>query len=87
MLEYAVPVWSPYPKKDIESLEKVQKRASREDRCRLLNWQTLEKLREFLSRVQSHDKVFGIDSLPFSFFFVELTKCNQTRANHDYKLI
>ena len=28
---------------------------------------------------------FGINSLPFSDFF-KLTKCNRTRANHDYKL-
>ena len=97
ILEYAVPVWSPYQKKDIESLEKVQRRASRlalkqkrgemsyEDRCRLLNWQTLEKRREFLSLIQCYKIVLGIDSLPFSDFF-ELTKCNRTRANHDYKL-
>ena len=58
---------------------------SYEDRCRLLNWQTLEKRREFLSLVQCYKIVFGIDSLPFSDFF-ELTKCNRTRANHDNKL-
>ena len=58
---------------------------SYEDRCRLLNWQTLEKRREFLSLVQCYNIVFGIDSLPFSDFF-ELTKCNRTRADHDYKL-
>ena len=69
ILEYAVPVWSPYQKKDIESLEKVQRRASRlalkqkrgemsyEDRCRLLNWQTLEKRREFLSLIQCYKMV------------------------------
>ena len=97
ILEYAAPVWSPHQKKDMESLEKVQRRASRlalkqmrgemsyEDRCRLLNWQTLEKRREFLSLVQCYKIVFGIDSLPFSDFF-ELTKCYRTRPNHDYKL-
>ena len=53
-------------------LGKVQRRASRlalkqkrgemssEDRCRLLNWQTLEKRREFLSLVQCYKIVFGI---------------------------
>ena len=81
----------------ISSLEKFQRWASRlalkqkrgemsyEDRCRLLNWQTLEKRREFLSLIQYYKIVLGIDSLPFSDFF-ELTKCNRTRANHDYKL-
>ena len=39
-----------------------------EDRCRLLNWQTLEKRREFLSLVQCYKIVFGIDSLPFRTF-------------------
>ena len=57
---------------------------SYEDRCRLLNWQTLEK-RRVVSLVQCYKIVFGIDSLPFSDFF-ELTKSNRTRANHDYKL-
>ena len=47
----------------------------------ILNWQTLEKRKEFLSLVQC----YMIDSLPFSDFF-ELTKCNRTRANHDCKL-
>ena len=95
--EVSSSVWSPYQKKDIESLEKVQRRASRlalkqkrgemsyEDRCHLLNWQTLEKRREFLSLIQCYKIVLEIDSLHFSDFF-ELTKCNRTRANHDYKL-
>ena len=97
VLEYAAPVWSPYQKKDIESMEKVQRRASRlalkqkrgemsyEDRCRLLKWQTHEKRSEFLSQVQCYKIVLGIDSLPFSHFF-ESTKCNRTRANHDFTL-
>ena len=58
---------------------------SYEDCCRLLNWQTLEKRREFLSLAQCYNIVFGKDSLPFS-DFLELTKCNRTRADHDYKL-
>ena len=77
---YVAPVWSPYQRKGY-CLEKVQRRAtplalkqkrgemSHEDRCRLLNWQTQEKRREFLSLVQI---VLGIDNLPFSGFF-ELT--------------
>ena len=43
------------------------------------------KRRKFLSLVQCYKIVFGIDSLPFSDFF-ELTKCNRTRTNHNYKL-
>ena len=60
VLEYAAPVWSPYQKRDIESMEKVQRRVSRlalkqkrgemsyEDRRRL-KCQTHEKRSEFLS--------------------------------------
>ena len=51
----------------------------------ILNWQTLEKRRDFLSLVRCYMIVFEIDSLPFSDFF-ELTTCNRTRANHDRKL-
>ena len=47
--------------------------------------ENLEKRREFLSLFQCYKIVFGTDSLPFSDFF-ELTKCNRTRANHDYNL-
>ena len=53
ILEYAVPVWSPYLAKDIHALESVQRRAPRlalnqqkgemsyEDQCQLLKWPTL----------------------------------------------
>ena len=64
ILEYAAAVWSPYQQvKDTKSLEKIQRRPSqlalKQKRgemsygahCRLLNWQTLEKRREFLSLV------------------------------------
>ena len=57
-----------------------------EDRRHLLNWQTLDKRREFLSLFQCYKIGFGIDTLPFSDFFSELTKWNRTRANHDYNL-
>ena len=74
------------PKKSITvGLKAKARRNELEDRFRLLNWQTLEKRRDFLSLVQGYKFVFGIDSLPFSDFF-ELTKFNRTRANRDYKL-
>ena len=55
IVEYCSPVWSPHLKKDIATLEKVQRRASRfalgtnangmsyEDRLKRLQWPTLEK--------------------------------------------
>ena len=54
-LEYCVQVWSPYLRKDIEILEKVQRRATRlvtgmrktgyEERLRVIGLQTLEQRR------------------------------------------
>ena len=53
-LEYAVPAWAPWHKKDAEALEKVQHRATRrmsnvrgtyEERLRQLNLTTLEERR------------------------------------------
>ena len=86
ILEYVPlpPSGAPTKKKDTESLEKVQRRASRlalkekrgemsyEDRCRLLNWQTLEKRRELLSLVQCYKIIFGIDSLVLFRTFLNL---------------
>ena len=80
ILEYAATVWSPYQKNDIESLKQVQRASwlaleqkrremSYEDPCHLLNWQTLEKRREFLSLVQCYKIDFGIGILPFLDFF------------------
>ena len=64
IVKYACPVWSPHLIKDIVAIEKVQRRASRialghkpqdmlyEERCALLNWNTLEHRREYLSMVE-----------------------------------
>ena len=54
-LEFAVPVWNPYAKGDIEKLEKIQHKATKvshtlknldyQSRCKELNLTTLEKRR------------------------------------------
>ena len=66
ILEYACPVWAPYPVKDIHAIENVQKRASRialgqrrqemvyEDRCKILKWNPLELRREYFSLVECY---------------------------------
>ena len=53
ILEHACPVWAPCLVKDISSIEKIQRRASRiafgqkprekpyEERCKMLNWNSL----------------------------------------------
>ena len=96
ILEYAVPVWSPYLVKDIQLLEKVQRRASRialgqrrqemsyEDRCKILKWSTLEEWTLYLSLIECYKTVSNINTLDFDTYFKFGTK--RTRSNHDYKL-
>ena len=97
ILEYACPVWAPYLVKDISAIEKIQRRSSRialgqkpremsyEERCKLLNWNTLEYRREYLSLVECYKIVFGLNGLDFNDYF-EYCKSKSTRANHQYKI-
>ena len=97
ILEYACPVWSPYLVKDKLAIEKVQRRASRialgqklremsyGERCTLLNWNTLQHRREYLSVVECYKTVFGLNGLDFDDYF-EFCRSKITRANHPYKI-
>ena len=97
ILEYACPVWSPNLVKDKLAIEKVQRRASRialgqklremsyEERCILLNWNTLQHRREHLSVVECYKTVFGLNGLDFDDYF-EFCRSTITRANHPYKI-
>ena len=97
VLEYATPVWSPYLVKDIEALEKVQRRASRlalkqkrgemsyQKRCKLLKWDTPEKRRTYQSLVERYKTVFNLNGIPFHEVF-EYKFTNKTRVNHKYTL-
>ena len=81
ILEYAYLVWSPYLVEDKLAIEKVQRRASRiafgqklremsyEERCILLNWNTLQHQREYLSIVECYKTVFGLNGLDFYDYF------------------
>ena len=94
ILEYACPVWSPYLVKDKLVIEKVQRRASRialgqklremsyEERCILLNWNTLQHRIEYLSVVECYKTVFGLIGLDY----FEFCRSKNTRANHPYKI-
>ena len=94
---YACPVWSPYLVKDKLPIEKGQQRASRialgkklckmsyEERCILLNWNTLQHRREYLSVLECYKTVFGLNGLDFDDYF-EFCRGKNTRANHPYKI-
>ena len=83
-LEYCSPVWSPYTKKNIHLLERVQRCAahiclgnwedSYEHLQRVLKWQTLELRRTYLNLLQMFRIVRSFDAIPFDAFF-ELAAC------------
>ena len=98
ILEYCSPVWSPYLKKDIKTLEKVQRRASKcalrnrgheisyEERLKILQWPTLEKRRDYLSLVECYKTIHGLNGLDPSMYFTFASDFRQLRSNHRYKL-
>ena len=57
---------------------------SYEERCILLNWNTLQHRREYLSVVECYKTVFGLNGLDFDDHF-EFCRGN-TRANQPYKI-
>ena len=75
ILEYCSPVWCPHLKKDLNTLEKVQRRASKcalgnigqdmpyEERLKLLKWPTLEQRRLFLSLTECYQTIDLMDSI------------------------
>ena len=97
ILEYACPVWSPYLVEDKLAIKKVQQRASRialtqklckisyEERCILLNWNTLQYRKEYLSVVECYKTVFSLNGLDFDDYF-EFCRSKNTRANNPYKI-
>ena len=79
ILEYCVPVWSPYL---VKAPEKIQHRASGlalrydmlyEDRCKILNRPTLVKQTVFLSFIGCYKMVFCLNGLQFT-DFIEFSK-------------
>ena len=96
ILEYAAPVWCPFVVKDIVSLEKVQRRASRlalgqkrgemdyEERCSILKWSPLKNRGLYFSLIECYKCIFSLTNLEFQDFFQLASK--RTRSNHNYKL-
>ena len=73
--------------------KKVQRRASKitlhqrrqemayEERCKILQWNSLVQRRHFLSLVECYKIVFNLNGLNF-----ELCRNTKSRSNHPYKL-
>merc|ERR1712212_473283 len=88
-LEYAVQSWSPYFRKDIEELEKVQRRMTKlvpelkdlpyEEQCQSFNITSLEKRRLRGDLIETFKIVHGYENIERDVFF-ELTDSN-TRTN------
>uniref|UniRef100_A0A3B3RWV8 Reverse transcriptase domain-containing protein n=1 Tax=Paramormyrops kingsleyae TaxID=1676925 RepID=A0A3B3RWV8_9TELE len=93
-LEYCVQVWSPYLKKDIAALEKVQRRATRmipglrgmsyEERLAELNLFSLEQRRLRGDMIQVYKILTGLDAVqPNDYFNISL---NTRTRGHKWKL-
>ena len=78
-LEYAVQSWSPYYKKDITEIEKVQRRMTKlipdlkdleyEGRCERLGLTTLEKRRRRGDLIETYKILNGFEDIDYKLFF------------------
>jgi ribonuclease P/MRP protein subunit RPP40 len=94
-LEYCVQVWRPYLKKDIEKIEKVQRRATKlisdcsklsyEDRLKSTGLTTLEARRTRGDLIEVFKIVKGFSKVDYKHFF-QLADNSKTRGNK-YKLV
>jgi hypothetical protein len=95
-LEYCVQAWCPHLRKDIENIERVQRRATKliGGGCNGLNYVdrlsragliSLEKRRERGDLIQVFKLIKGIDNVDYSKFFT-LAENSRTRG-HSYKLL
>jgi len=95
-LEYCVSTWSPYLRKDIECLEKVQRRATKlvkgmkhksyEDRLKMLGITSLEKRRVRGDMIQVFRIVKGFDLLNVEDFFELDDGGGHALRGHKWKL-
>ena len=96
ILEFNTTVWSPAQKKDIEAVEKVQRRFTKKlsglrdcssyfERLQKLNLQSLELRRIHYDLTLTYQIVFGLTVLKCQEFF-QLSGCSTTRG-HRFKLM
>ena len=86
ILEYCSPVWCPHLKKDIDTLEKAQLRASKcalgnigrgmsyEERLTFLKWPTLQQRRLLFSLTECYKTINRFNGLDSSSFFMFIIK-------------
>lgn len=94
ILEYSSVVWSPFLVKDINNIEKVQRRFTKtlfknknltyEERLVILKLETLEKRRLYFDLCSAYD-ITCLHYLPSEMFFT--FNKNNTRANNSFKMI
>jgi len=94
-LEYAIQVWSPYLRKDIDRLERVQRKASKlvkgfkklsyEEHLDRLNLTTLEKRRMRGDLIETYKLLTGRENIDFNCFF-HLDDSRYNTRGHQYKL-
>jgi hypothetical protein len=85
-LEYAVQAWSPYLRKDITTIENIQRRATKmvkgmknlsyEERLRRLDMTTLETRRLRGDLIETFKMIKGIEKIDKTSFFVPATSYN-----------
>ena len=94
-LEFCIQAWSPYLRKDIDMIERVQRRATKliegyhnfsyEDRLKKTGLILLEKRRVRGDLIQVFKMLKGFDKVDFRIFF-EISSNDKTRG-HSFKLV
>ena len=97
ILEYAVPLWSPNLQKNIDALERFQRKVLRYDlpmssrdspfegRLAMLGWSSLQSRRSYLSLLECYKTIHGLNGVNCNDYF-ELNCWGKTRSNHSFKL-
>ena len=95
-LEYAGVVWSPYKKKHVKKLERLQRMATKmvpelvemtyEERLRELNLLTLEQRRERGDLIQVYKLLSGLDEVDNEQMMLKEDSTNRTTRSHSKKL-
>ena len=96
-LEYCIQAWSPYLRKDIDMLEKIQRRATKlipglgdltyyEDRLKECGLTTLETRRLRGDQIEVFKTLNGYENIDSNIFFLEIKESKITRG-HNYTLV